>query len=99
VEFYFVEDDDSGPFNPRNEVEALNVVRSALQIVESVKQRSNSIDTLITMVLNKLDTMSTSPKSVKLGALCEGDAERNLLTWAENEGVKSKIDAAGQFEA
>jgi hypothetical protein len=49
------------------------------------------------MVLNKLATMSTSPKSVKPGALCEGDAERNLLTWAENEGVKSKIDAAGQF--
>ena len=55
------------------------------------------IGTLIAMVLNKLASMKIPQNSLKPGVVCEGEAERLLLTWAENEGVKSKIDVAGQF--
>ena len=97
VEIYFIEDDEYGPFSPRNEVEALNSVLSALQIVENVKKSDNMIDILITIVLNKLASMTIPQNSFKPGVVCEGEAERLLLTWAKNEGVKSKIDVAGQF--
>lgn len=94
VECYFLEDDDYGPFSPRNEFEALNLVLLTLYSVKNAKASSLSIESLVGIALDKLASFAVAEEILKPGIPCDGDKEKRLLSWAKSEGIKSKLDVA-----
>ncbi|KAG6543559.1 hypothetical protein Mapa_015053 [Marchantia paleacea] len=96
TEWYFVEDDDKGPFSPRNEIEALHAlelnVRGLLMTVAAEPESPLfNLHKLVLERLNGLKSDSTAPsKNVS-------EINARLSTWAAEQGIKSMIYAA-EFE-
>ncbi|MQL90093.1 hypothetical protein Taro_022677 [Colocasia esculenta] len=92
-ELYFVEDDDSGPFCPRNELESLNLV---LSVVDDSSSGSDDGKVEVLRVLKEATVAMISKVGAHCSdyAVCEGSnssAEELLLKWGEEQGVKTKL--------
>eukprot|EP01018_Ginkgo_biloba_P040195 Gb_37578 [translate_table: standard] len=97
TEWYFVEDDDFGPFSPRNELEALNLVYS---IIGDLLQLASDetielLHALQDTIVYKIDSFSNGDTENTAVAMSSGQAERHLLDWATKHGVRSKLNIAG----
>lgn len=94
IEWYFMEDDDDGPFSPRNELEALNLVHSILCGFKRTEGTECLIQPLLNVVLIKLDSFPVAEEVLRPGVPCQGDKEKTLLSWATSQGIRSKLDVA-----
>ncbi|KAI5083007.1 hypothetical protein GOP47_0002750 [Adiantum capillus-veneris] len=93
IEWYFLEEDDLGPINFRNELEALNTILAALECVASTYKDNPSFHILVEMVKQKLGLLHTD-EIVEANNPCVGDKERRFLDWAQREGIETKLDVA-----
>ncbi|KAH9297670.1 hypothetical protein KI387_029352, partial [Taxus chinensis] len=99
TEWYFMEDDDFGPFSPRNELEALySIYCIAHDLLRSASGENVEIlHALHTAMVDKIDCFSNGDAENIAGVISTGQAERRLLDWATAQGVKSKLNIA-EFE-
>lgn len=99
TEYYFIEDDDFGPFSPRNELEALNFIHSItcdlLHFASS--EDAELLQTLQDEVVDKIVCFANEHTENTEGVRCTGQAETKLFCWAIKQGVKSKLNIA-EFE-
>ncbi|CAA6671074.1 unnamed protein product [Spirodela intermedia] len=93
VEIYFVEGDDSGPFSPRNEIESLNLVLSAID---------DSFEGTLGVAVEVLKFLKEATLEMigKIGAQCtdyviseesNSTVEELLIKWGKEQGVKTKL--------
>ena len=83
-------------YSPRNELEALNSVLSLVDL--SIKKNSHEnkamIQVLRDAIVKRIENFGEKNK-VKTTILKEaGDGEKQIMQWAENCGVKSKLEIA-----
>lgn len=104
IELYFVDDEDFGPFSPRNEIGSLNLV---LRIIDSLLSCNASHQAI--QVLQELRNITLS--KLHLVGIQSGDMDQltidrsfnnaeeddSLLSWAKNNGVRSKLNIARKF--
>ncbi|KAM0933786.1 putative methyltransferase chromatin remodeling SET family [Dioscorea sansibarensis] len=96
IELYFAEDDNSGPFSPRNELESLGTV---LQIVKSAILNAKAERVQVLKVL--LDQTEDMFNAVGAGNIVEmisdrfdSSAEDLLVKWGQTHGVETKLRIA-----
>lgn len=96
-----MEDDDQGPFSPRNEIEALRALELTVRGLRTSVGATNAtagptLAKVHFLVLRRLNSfksdVSSSPKGPAVG---EADAE--LGSWAAKQGIKSLIQPTGEF--
>lgn len=99
TEWYFIEDDDYGPFSPRNELEALNVIHSITcdLIHFASSEDAELLQALKAEVVDKIVCFANEDVENTEGVRCIGQAETQLFYWAIKQGVKSKLNIA-EFE-
>ena len=99
AEWYFLEDDDFGPFSPRNEMEALYLIYSITNDLLRASSGENIeiLHALQSATVNKIKFFANVDAENIAGVISTGEAEREMLEWASKEGVKSKLNIAGEF--
>ncbi|GLJ43700.1 hypothetical protein SUGI_0909910 [Cryptomeria japonica] len=95
AEWYFMEDDDFGPFSPRNEMEALYLIYSITNdLCANSGENIDILHALQTATVNKINFFANLDGENIGGLISTGETERELLEWASTEGVKSKLNIA-----
>lgn len=99
TEWYFIEDEDFGPFSPRNELEALNFIHSiTCDLLHSASSEdAELLQALQDEVVDKITCFANEHAENTVGVRCTGQAEMQLFYWAIKQGVKSKLNIA-EFE-
>ncbi|WOL19036.1 hypothetical protein Cni_G27833 [Canna indica] len=101
IEVYFANDDDIGPFSPRNELESLNLVLANIRsLISNDKNKAAKVlhllhDTTVAMVKSVGDSHVDRMTTKKFGA----DSEELLLKWGKDHGVQTKLTIAYFEEA
>ncbi|XP_078443072.1 SET domain-containing protein isoform X2 [Wolffia australiana] len=92
-EIYFVEDEDIGPFTPRNEIESLNSVLSAidLSLDGSKGGLAGLLQFLRKATCDLLGKIEAQCDDYKISGEPNSNAEEMLLKWGKELGVKSKL--------
>jgi protein-histidine N-methyltransferase len=103
IELYFVDDEDFGPFSPRNEIGSLNLM---LRIIDSLlctasHQAIQVLQELRNITLSKVNLveLQSAPENhLTIDGSFNNTEEDNLLvSWAKNNGVRSKLNIARKF--
>ncbi|KAF3325802.1 [Fructose-bisphosphate aldolase]-lysine N-methyltransferase [Carex littledalei] len=103
IELYFVEDEDFGPFSPRNEIGSLNLI---LRIIDTLlctasHQAIQVLRELRNVTLSKVHLVGTQSGVVDHMMIDESsnniEEDDSLLRWAKNNGVQSKLNI-GRFK-
>lgn len=99
TEWYFMEDDDFGPFSPRNELESLYfiycITRDLLHSISG--EKIEILQALQNAIINKIECLVNDDSENVGGVTCTGQVERQLLDWAMKQGVNSKLNI-GDFK-
>ncbi|KAJ6846217.1 uncharacterized protein M6B38_279240 [Iris pallida] len=96
VEIYFAEDDDCGPFCPKNELESLN---SILLIIDSLFSCAKSDGMEVLQVLQKatvsmINCVGAQNIDSMIVKWVDTDAEESLMKWGKDHGVRTKLKIA-----
>ncbi|KAJ0984217.1 hypothetical protein J5N97_002573 [Dioscorea zingiberensis] len=96
VELYFAEDDNVGPFSPRNELESLHEV---LQIVKSLllNAKAQSIEVLqilFNQTCGMINGVGAQNIVERITDQFDATAEESLLKWGQSHGAATKLRIA-----
>lgn len=103
IELYFVEDEDFGPFSPRNEIGSLHLI---IKIIDSLlstasHQAIQVLQELRNVTLSKVHLVGTQSGVVDHMMIDESsnniEEDDSLLRWAMNNGVQSKLNIGRKF--
>ncbi|KAL3678885.1 hypothetical protein R1sor_021841 [Riccia sorocarpa] len=96
TEWYFVEDEDRGPFSPRNEVEALHALELNVRglLLNIAAEPESPLFTLHKMVQDRLNGLK-GDSTLRSKNVSPTDVQ--LANWAAEQGIRSMIYAA-EFE-
>eukprot|EP00249_Psilotum_nudum_P016811 c25994_g1_i2 orf=454-1998(-) len=95
TEIYFIEEDDEGPYSPRNEIEAFGLIHSTLcKFMEAEPEGTGIIRSLIDRVENCLESLSADKIFFRKVDTFQCDPIARLLKWASEKGIKSKLNVA-----
>lgn len=96
IELYFAEDDNSGPFSPKNELESLGTV---LQIVKSSILNAKAERLwVLKFLLNQTEDIFNAVGAGNIVEMIsnkfDSSAEDSLLKWGWTHGVETKLRIA-----
>ncbi|KAJ4754957.1 Histone-lysine N-methyltransferase setd3 [Rhynchospora pubera] len=100
IELYFVEDEEFGPFSPRNEIGSLNLILRKIDCLlrTASQQAIQVLQDLRSMTVLKLNSVGTNSEAVDQMVIDESlnnmEEDNTLLSWAENNGVRSRLNIA-----
>ena len=95
VELYFVEDDDFGPFSPRNELESLN---SILLIINSLiscakPDEMEVLQMLRSALVAMINSFEATDSDYMIIKNFDSDT-KELMKWGGNHGMRTKLKIA-----
>lgn len=95
VEVYFLEDDDFGPFSPRNELESLNSILLAIKsLISSAKlDELEVLHVLENATVAMINSFGDLASDCMIAKNFDTNA-RELLKWGKNHGVRTKLNIA-----
>lgn len=99
MELYFVGDENYGPFSPRNELESLNLILSAINSLPK-GLTNNAVEILNRLqdeTLEKIKSYGDNNMDKMMIVKCVSNVESLLLEWGENNGVNSKLQITCKF--
>ncbi|KAK6248079.1 hypothetical protein QUC31_019644 [Theobroma cacao] len=97
VELYFGQIDGMGFYSPRNEMEALNSMLSLINTSFScqVHMQTHALHDLQDAIVNRIHEFGAKYKvENKIDKSYKCDKEKCLVEWAENNGVKTRLQIA-----
>lgn len=103
IELYFVEDEDFGPFSPRNEIGSLNLILRTIDSLLSTTshQAIQVLQELRNVTLSKVHLVGTQSGVVDHMMIDESsnniEEDDSLLRWAKNNGAQSKLNIGCKF--
>lgn len=101
VELYFGQIDGMGFYSPRNEMEALNSMLSLINTSFScqVHMQTHALHDLQDAIVNRIHEFGAKYKvENKIDKSYKCDKEKCLVEWAENNGVKTRLQIACKFK-
>ncbi|PKA48699.1 Ribulose-1,5 bisphosphate carboxylase/oxygenase large subunit N-methyltransferase, chloroplastic [Apostasia shenzhenica] len=96
VEIYFIEDDDFGPFSPRNELQSLNSLLAMLvPLLSNAKpEELEALHELQKETISMINKFSDQNIDEVIIEEFDTTVEELLLKWGESHGAKSKVKIA-----
>ncbi|XVF70025.1 hypothetical protein PTKIN_Ptkin11bG0128200 [Pterospermum kingtungense] len=97
VELYFGQVDELGFYSPRNEMEALNAILSLIKssFSSQVHLQTHALQDLQNAIVNRIHEFGAKYKvESKIDVNCRCDKEKCLVQWAENHGLKTRLQIA-----
>lgn len=101
VDLYFGQLDEMGFYSPRNEMEALNAILSLIKssFCSQVHIQTHAQQDLRNAIVNRIHEFGAkNTVKSKIDINYECDKEKCLVQWAENRGVKTRLQIACKFE-